>query len=80
VFSGPYAACKSKDGKRWVITAWEPLHRGWANPKCPCLHADPRFPDCAPGDTQRIRGCLWFYQGEDLKTELRRLDDSGWRK
>ena len=25
IFSGPYAACKSTDGKRWIITAWEPL-------------------------------------------------------
>jgi hypothetical protein len=32
VFSGPYAACRSADGRRWVITAWEPCHRPWGNP------------------------------------------------
>src|SRR5262245_32841034 len=31
VFSGPYVACKSQDGKHWIITAWQPLHRAWAN-------------------------------------------------
>lgn len=80
VFAGPYAACKSADGKRWIITAWEPLHRAWGNPPCPCLHSDPRFPDCAPGETQRLKGLLSFYQGEDIQAELRRLDATGWRQ
>src|SRR5262245_37962175 len=79
VFSGPYAACRSADGKRWVITAWEPLHRAWANPPCPCLHSDPKFPDCGPGETKRLRGWLSFYEGDDLKAELRRIDATGWR-
>jgi hypothetical protein len=55
VFTPPYAACKSADGKRWVITAREPHQRAWGNEKCPCLHSDPRIPDCAPGETQRLR-------------------------
>ncbi|MCI0640947.1 MAG: hypothetical protein L0Y72_27055 [Gemmataceae bacterium] len=80
VFSGPYAACKSADGKRWVITAWDPIHRAWGNPPCPCIHADPKFPDCAPGETQHIRGWLSFYQGEDIEAELRRIEQTGWRK
>jgi hypothetical protein len=79
VFSGPYAACRSADGKRWIITAWTPLHRGWANPKCPCLHSDPKFPDCAPGETHRLRGWLSFYEGTDLEAELRRIDRTGWQ-
>jgi putative heme-binding domain-containing protein len=74
VFSGPYAACKSADGKRWVITAWEPFHVAWANPKCPCLHADPRLPDCAPGQTQRVHGWLSFYEGTDIEAEFKRLN------
>lgn len=80
VFSGPYVACKSQDGKRWVITAWQPLHRAWANPPCPCLHSDPKFDDCPPGETKRIFGRLWFYEGMDIQAELRLLDASGWRK
>lgn len=79
VFAPPYAACKSADGKRWVITAWEPNQRSWGNEKCPCLHSDPRIPDCAPGETQRLRGWLSFYEGDDIQAELRRIDKLGWR-
>jgi len=79
VFAAPYAACKSADGKRWVITAWEPHQRGWGNVKCPCLHSDPRIPDCPPGETQRLRGWLSFYEGEDVQAEFRRIDKLAWR-
>ena len=77
---GPYAACHSEVGKRWVITAWTPLHRAWANPKCPCLHSDPKFSDCKPGETQRLRGWLSFHEGEDLDAELKRIHDTGWHR
>lgn len=80
VFSGPYAACRSTDGKRWVITAWDPLHRGWANPKCPCLHSDPKFPDCPSGQTRRLKGWLSFYEGNDIEAEFRRIEETGWRR
>jgi hypothetical protein len=79
VFSSPYAACRSKDGRRWVITAWEPCHRAWSNAPCPCLHSDPQFPDCAPGETKRIRGWLSFFAGTDIEAELKRIDATGWR-
>lgn len=73
IFSGPFVACKDRDGKRWVITAWQPLHRAWANPPCPCLHSDPKFPDCPPGETKRVSGRLWFYEGKDIDGEIARL-------
>ncbi len=73
VFARPFAACRDRSGRRWVITAWEPCVRAWGNPPCPCLHSDPRIPDCAPGKTERVRGWLWFYEGADLDGELRRL-------
>jgi hypothetical protein len=79
VFQSPYAACRSADGKRWVITAWEGCQRCWGNERCPCLHSDPQFPDCAPGETKRLRGILWFYQGETLEAELKRMEATGWR-
>ncbi len=63
LFVGPYAACRNEDGDKWIITAWEPLNRTWAEPRCPCLHSDPVFPDCDSGATVRIRGWLSFYQG-----------------
>ncbi|MBI2825467.1 MAG: hypothetical protein HYX69_12340 [Planctomycetia bacterium] len=78
-FSAPYAACRGEDGRRWVITAWSPNHRTWANEKCPCLHSDPKFPDCPPGETRRLRGWLSFYEGQDIRGELARIDATGWR-
>ncbi|WP_165244679.1 carbon-nitrogen hydrolase family protein [Paludisphaera soli] len=79
VFRPPYAAARSEDGRRWVVTAWEPNQRCWGNPDCPCLHSDPQFPDCEPGATVRLRGWLSFYEGDDIDGELKRLDKAGWR-
>jgi peptidoglycan/xylan/chitin deacetylase (PgdA/CDA1 family) len=70
----PYAAQRAPGTNRWVITAWAPNQRAWANPDCPCLHSDPQFPDCAPGATQRLRGGLWFYAGDDVRAEIERLE------
>ena len=78
VFRKPYAACRSDDGKRWVITAWTPCHRVWANAKCPCLHADPQFADCPPGATRQVRGWLSFYEGTDIQSEFDRIEKTGW--
>jgi peptidoglycan/xylan/chitin deacetylase (PgdA/CDA1 family) len=80
VFSSPYAACKSDRGDRWVISAFEPCHRAWGNPPCPCLHSDPQFSDCPPGQTRHVFGQLSFYEGTDLSGELRRIDATGWRR
>lgn len=80
VLETPYAACRSDDGKRWVITAWTPCFRPWANPPCPCFHSDPQFPDCHPGETKRLRGWLSFYEGDDIQGEIRRIDATGWQK
>jgi hypothetical protein len=74
----PYAAARSEDGRRWVITAWKPAHRTWANPPVPCLHADPKFPDCVPGATQRLKGWLSFYEGVDIEAEIARIESLRW--
>ncbi len=79
IYSSPYAACRSADGKRWVITAWEDCQRPWGNQLCPCLHSDPQFPDCLPGETQRLRGWLSFYEGDEVETEFKRIDSLGWQ-
>lgn len=78
VFDEPFVACRDADGGRWIITAWRPCVRPWANAPCPCLHSDPRFPDCAPGETRRVRGWLSFYEGVDVKSEFRRIEASDW--
>lgn len=78
VLAKPFAACRSDDGKRWIISAWEPCHRPWANPPVPCLHSDPKFPDLKPGETGRLRGWLSFYEGDDVQAEFRRIAANGW--
>lgn len=79
LFWGPYAACRNQAGDRWIISAWEPVQRAWGNADCPCLHSDPQFPDCEPGETQRIRGWLSFYEGTNAFREILRIERSGWR-
>lgn len=74
VMRGALAAAGDRGKTRWVITAWEPLHRTWANAKCPCLHSDPVFPDTQPGKTSVVRGWLGFYEGRDIEAELKRLE------
>ena len=73
VLKDPFAACRSSQGDRWLITAWEPCLRAWGNPPCPCMHSDPQFPDCPPGKTSRLEGWLSFYQGTDLDGEIERI-------
>ena len=80
VFTNPYVACRSKDGKRWIITAWENCNNPWGNDKCPCFHSDPKFPDLEPGRTYRLQGWLSFYEGENIKEEFNRIEATGWRK
>lgn len=69
----PFVACRDTSGRRWIITAWTRCVRPWANPPCPCLHSDPQFADCAPGETQRLRGWLTFYEGTEIDAEVERL-------
>ena len=73
VLAAPFAACGSPDRKRWIVTAWEPCQRAWANPPVPCLHSDPQFPDCPPGETRRVRGWFSFYEGSDVEAEFNRI-------
>jgi hypothetical protein len=72
VFRSPVSAVRSSKGERWILTAWERCGRTWGNAPCPCLHSDPILPDCPPGQTVRVRGRLWFYEGSQLEGELER--------
>ncbi len=58
---------------RHIVTAWRPLHRVWYQPLVPCIHADPRFPDCPPGQTVTARGILRFVEGKVTENTLLRL-------
>lgn len=77
-FIGPYVVCHDSSKERWIITAWKPLHRAWANPPCPCLHSDPKFPDCGPGETGKLEGWLSFYEGKDIDSEVKRIEKTEW--
>ncbi len=79
VFREPYVACRSEDGSRWIITAWENCVNPWANPDVPCFHSDPQFDNCEPGQTVRLAGWLSFYEGTDIEGELGRIEKIGWR-
>lgn len=72
LFRCPSSAVRSAGGDRWIGTSWQRCGRAWGNPPVPCLHADPVFPDCPPGETVRLSGRLWFYQGAKIEGELRR--------
>jgi hypothetical protein len=37
------------------------------------MHSDPKFPDCEPGKTVRLRGWLSFYEGADIEAEMDRV-------
>ena len=78
LLSSPFAARHNPAGNRWLITAWQHCVRPWGNSICPCLHSDPQFPDCKPGETQRLKGWVSFYQGTNIKKELERIRQLGW--
>jgi peptidoglycan/xylan/chitin deacetylase (PgdA/CDA1 family) len=80
LFQDPFVACRNAAGDRWIITAWENCQRPWGNAPCPCMHSDPRFPDCPPGETRRLHGWLSFYEGTDIEGELQRIDSLDWRQ
>ncbi|MEO8269837.1 MAG: polysaccharide deacetylase family protein [Aureliella sp.] len=70
----PFVACHDADKSRWIITGWQNCVRPWANPPCPCMHSDPQFPDCPPGETRELKGVVSFYEGSDIDAELKRLE------
>lgn len=78
-YTDGYAIGHSQDKSRWIISGWDPIHRTWGNKNCPCLHSDPKFDDCPPGETRWLRGWFSFYEGDDIKTELARIEATGWR-
>jgi peptidoglycan/xylan/chitin deacetylase (PgdA/CDA1 family) len=72
IFRSPVSAVKAAKENRWILVAWDRCGRAWGNPPVPCMHADPVLPDCLPGQTVRVHGRLWFYEGSDIENESRR--------
>ena len=77
-FESPYAVVGNAEKTRWIVHAWSRPQRVWGNAPCPCLHSDPQFPDLAPGETGRLVGRLWFYEGKDVDGFLAGLKQQGW--
>ncbi|MGQ0637243.1 MAG: polysaccharide deacetylase family protein [Planctomycetaceae bacterium] len=73
LFRSPVSAARAATGDRWVLTAWNRCGRTGGNPSVPCLHSDPVLPDCPPGEEARVRGQLWFYEGNQIEAELDRV-------
>lgn len=72
---GEFAVVAGEGGaaQRHILTSWRPLWRVWNNPRVPCVHADPRFPDCGPGQVVSAQGVLAFVEGEVREPLLMRL-------
>jgi hypothetical protein len=64
------AAVRNERGDRWILTAWQNPGRSWGNTLVPCMHADPKLPDCPFRKTVRIKGRLRFYEGTDVEREI----------
>ncbi|WP_169980958.1 hypothetical protein [Tautonia rosea] len=75
----PYAVRRSRQTpNHWLVTAWNDCHRAWTNPDCPCLHSDPAFPDCLPGETVRARGVIAFVEADDVQTAIQSVEQLDW--
>jgi hypothetical protein len=73
IFDCPLTAVHSIDTAKWIITGWDYCINSWGNEDCPCMHADPTFPDCKPGETVQISGKIWFYEGKDIYAKMEEI-------
>ena len=68
----PVAVIKAEGRNRWILIAFTHCGRAWGNVRCPCIHADPVFPDAAPGERVSVRGRVWCYEGDNIDAEIER--------
>lgn len=66
IFHPPLAIARNDDSQRYLLTAWERCGRSWGNDRVPCIHSDPVFPDCSPGETVRLRGVISFAMASEV--------------
>lgn len=60
----PVMATTSNKAERMVAITWyNSTYSLIENPLHPCMHADPAFPDIAPGESTTIRGEILFFEG-----------------
>jgi hypothetical protein len=68
------AVAKASGTDRYILVAFDHCGRTWGNKDCPCIHADPVFPDAAPGQRVEVKGRLWFYEGSDIDAEIKKAE------
>jgi peptidoglycan/xylan/chitin deacetylase (PgdA/CDA1 family) len=73
-YGNSVAVAKALDTDRFVLVAFDHCGRTWGNKDCPCIHADPVFPDAAPGQRVEVKGRLWFYEGSNIEGEIRKAE------
>jgi hypothetical protein len=73
IFDCPITAVHSTDSSRWIITGWDNCINAWGNEDCPCMHADPIFPECNPGETVQLSGKIWFYKGSNINSKIKEI-------
>ncbi|MBI3849717.1 MAG: hypothetical protein HY298_05420 [Verrucomicrobia bacterium] len=71
-------ATVSNESKRLVAFTW--LKDGFSlvcNPRHPCMHSDPKFPDLVPGAKASIHGEIIFFEGtlDDFSAFLKKSGD-----
>ncbi len=71
IVESPFIAVRGVQSDRWIVTSWTPCQRVWTNPPVPCIHSDPIFPDCEPGQVVSVHGTLRFYEGPDVRSLLK---------
>jgi len=74
IVESPFIAVRGVGSDRWIITSWTPSNRVWSNPPVPCIHADPIFPNCEPGQVVSVEGFLRFYEGLDVRSVLKQTE------
>ncbi|MCC6509813.1 MAG: hypothetical protein IT423_11940, partial [Pirellulaceae bacterium] len=67
----PYVAVRGSESSRWLVTHWTPNQRVWQNAPVPCIHSDPIFPDCAPGQSVEVSGEVQFYEGDQVRSVMK---------
>ena len=70
----PIMIVRAKEAERWMGMTWYADTLSLVgNTWHPCLHADPFFPDLAPGERAEIHGRLLFFEGplEDFTAFIR---------
>jgi hypothetical protein len=75
----PIMIARSREAERWVGMTWyDDTLSLIGNSAHPCLHADPHFPDLAPGERAEIQGSLLFFEGSlDAFTKVIQADKPG---